>query len=890
MNLKIRVYLLLELILINVSLYAQTKGAVQLGSKASDASGRTYAVVVGISDYQDEKIPDLRFADKDALAFAEFLQSPGGGALPAENLRILTNKQATAGQVIAALTWLLDECKPGDQAIIYFSGHGDVETKLLNQLGFLLLWDSPARAYLAGALPVDMLRQVVSTLSVEQKTKVFLVVDACRAGKLAGTSVIGTQLTSNQLAQQFSSEMKILSCQPNEYSIEGEQWGGGRGVFSYHLCNGFYGLADADQSGTVNLFEIGRYLEDRVPREVSPVSQIPLTMGDKSTTLFQVDRATLSTLKEKGSPPPILAKVEQRGLLHEALANADSISRIWYARFERTLAEKHFFEPANDCSEYYFQKMTETPALGAIVPALRRNYAAALQDDAQQALNIWLKGDPMLIERILNKQIQFDPLPRQLGRAAELLGEGHYMFRPLLARKYLFEGINSYRWQVQPDVVAGRASLGFLMRSVELEPLSPVPWCLMAQIYAAKLRQSDSAFICAREAQRLAPLWVVPYAELSFVFDNQQRYELSNKALMAANAVDSIHPYVLQAWANWYMAQSDPDTKEKAVALFEKYKQQGGSIYPGWENSYGTALAMVGRFEEAESAFKRSLDLDPKNASVWNNLGELYQIMEQFDKSEEALKKCLALDSTLTQSWDNLGKVYAFTGRNEEAEASYKRAIALDSDFVAHWNNLADLYLNTNRLDEAEAALLKAKSLEPNDAAIWNNLGTLYYRAGLQKEAEEALKKALSLDSNQVSSLINLGGLYSLNQLYTEAELLLQKAKELDPQNPISYRMLGTICFKTKRAEDARQYFLKTIELSPTAQGARLGLAYVAAEALANADPEKTKKLKAEALNWITQAIEMGATYPQLEQDQDLNPLKSLPEWGELMSKHFPKK
>ena len=36
----------------------------------------TYAVVVGISDYQDEDIPDLRFADKDALAFAGFLQSP----------------------------------------------------------------------------------------------------------------------------------------------------------------------------------------------------------------------------------------------------------------------------------------------------------------------------------------------------------------------------------------------------------------------------------------------------------------------------------------------------------------------------------------------------------------------------------------------------------------------------------------------------------------------------------------------------------------------------------------------------------------------------------------------------------------------------------------------
>ncbi|MDO8368703.1 MAG: hypothetical protein Q7T20_18030 [Saprospiraceae bacterium] len=40
----------------------------------------TYAVVVGISDYQDKDIPDLRFADRDAEAFANFLRSPAESA------------------------------------------------------------------------------------------------------------------------------------------------------------------------------------------------------------------------------------------------------------------------------------------------------------------------------------------------------------------------------------------------------------------------------------------------------------------------------------------------------------------------------------------------------------------------------------------------------------------------------------------------------------------------------------------------------------------------------------------------------------------------------------------------------------------------------------------
>ncbi len=39
----------------------------------------THAVVIGISDYQDPDIPDLRFADRDAEAFAHYLRSPAGG-------------------------------------------------------------------------------------------------------------------------------------------------------------------------------------------------------------------------------------------------------------------------------------------------------------------------------------------------------------------------------------------------------------------------------------------------------------------------------------------------------------------------------------------------------------------------------------------------------------------------------------------------------------------------------------------------------------------------------------------------------------------------------------------------------------------------------------------
>ncbi len=111
----------------------------------------TRAVVIGISDYQDKDIPDLRFADRDAEAFANFLRSPAGGSLDGDHLKLLTDSAATTTQFDAALGWLMDESKEGDQAIIYFSGHGDLETKTRSQQGFLLCWDSPPQAYVSGA-------------------------------------------------------------------------------------------------------------------------------------------------------------------------------------------------------------------------------------------------------------------------------------------------------------------------------------------------------------------------------------------------------------------------------------------------------------------------------------------------------------------------------------------------------------------------------------------------------------------------------------------------------------------------------------------------------------------------------------------------------------------
>ncbi|TNE64493.1 MAG: hypothetical protein EP344_03650, partial [Bacteroidetes bacterium] len=205
----------------------------------------------------------------------------------------LVNEKATVAQMAAALDWLLTISKPGDKVIFYFNGHSDVEAISARQQGFLLASDSPHKIYIAGAYPILYLKEIVLTLS-NQKVETILIFDSNHGSNLRGSPINGPKIVSGNLAQQFANESKIFSCQPGEHSLEGEQWGGGHGLFTYELIHGLAGGADRDGDKAVTLLEIARYLEDKVPAAAVPVSQIPMVIGHKSSVLALVSDAVVA--------------------------------------------------------------------------------------------------------------------------------------------------------------------------------------------------------------------------------------------------------------------------------------------------------------------------------------------------------------------------------------------------------------------------------------------------------------------------------------------------------------------------------------------------------------------------------------------------------------------
>ncbi len=160
--------------------YAQNRGIKRI-RKISDLShqsnklGAYHALVIGIDDYEDKKIPDLSSARKDAEAVSALLRKRYGF-----QTETLLDRQASKKAIFNALRSLATSTEENDSVLIYFAGHGDID-KIYNDG-----WWIPADA--KGGDPLTYLdnTQVQKAMRSMNARHVLLISDSCYSGTLFG--------------------------------------------------------------------------------------------------------------------------------------------------------------------------------------------------------------------------------------------------------------------------------------------------------------------------------------------------------------------------------------------------------------------------------------------------------------------------------------------------------------------------------------------------------------------------------------------------------------------------------------------------------------------------------------------------------------------------------
>ena len=688
MSTTIKYILTIGALILASSLSGQTKGIKPVKPSDKVAAGRTMAVVVGISDYQNDDIPDLRFAHRDAELFAEYLQSKEGGAVDASNIILLTNSNATSGKFISALYGLLEDSQEGDQVIIYFSGHGDVESSTISQPGFLLCWDAPSRIYMSGGtFGLAYFQEIISTIASKTKSQVIVVTDACRAGKLAGSEIGGAQATASHLAKQYANEIKILSCQPNEYALESETWGGGRGVFSYYFLRGIRGLADQNGDNIVTLTEISRYLEDMVTPAVDPHSQIPMVVGNRQAKISNVDPEVLAALKEESNKEGI-ATINSKSLELTEEDFADTTRYANYEAFQAALANNHLLYPEKGSAWEIYHLIKDYEELNPHIGLMRRNLAAALQDDSQQAINRYLSGDQEELKRRWNFDEDYWQYPEQLDKATQLLGEDHFYYKPLRARYYYFKGLVT-RLEGEKD------------RSDSL--------------YNRALVLQDSCLLIQSDA-------VYSLNEKGYVYYLKDDYNSALKYYNEAKKYIEKWPLLLNNISMSYFYLKDfKSAKEKAEKAIELDSNYLLSYF-----NYGTVLEGQDSLDNALLYYQKSLSLDSTHVFVYHRISRVYEKKKMFDKAIDWNLEALKINDSDLDVLISIAHCYLAIENFNEAKTHFFDALEKHPKSLSAHQGVIEYYFYTGELNKANSQLTEYLKDYPNDEFAYYLKASIY--------------------------------------------------------------------------------------------------------------------------------------------------------------------
>jgi len=214
----------------------------------------TYALIIGVADYKNfsEYEGDLSYTVSDAMRFAAFLKSPKGGSIPAINICLLVDSQATRANIIAKGKALFAKAKKNDRVIFFFSGHGD--------RGCFLPWD--VTEYGDNMLDFSDVKAIFRMAKCDTK---LLFADACFAGSMRDNSARGNFRRNVDRGRNASSNTNIavmMSCKGNETSLEAPDLH--QGLFTYYLMKGLAGEANTDHNRFVTIQELYYYVYHKV--------------------------------------------------------------------------------------------------------------------------------------------------------------------------------------------------------------------------------------------------------------------------------------------------------------------------------------------------------------------------------------------------------------------------------------------------------------------------------------------------------------------------------------------------------------------------------------------------------------------------------------------------
>ncbi|BDA65902.1 hypothetical protein CAL7716_000680 [Calothrix sp. PCC 7716] len=279
------------------------------------------------------------------------------------------------------------------------------------------------------------------------------------------------------------------------------------------------------------------------------------------------------------------------------------------------------------------------------------------------------------------------------------------------------------------------------------------------------------------------------------------------------------------------------------------------ALKPDWNNyeSLGDALTEAGKHDEARTAYRQAIKLEPTYYSLYNKVAESFQKQEKFNDAILAYRQAINVDSTNFYAYTGLaelikfpksimilteyakqkpknevplqalGYIYKQNKKLNESVAAYRQAIKVKPS-AENYSSLGEVLVEQNKLDEAVAAYRQTIKLEPQDYR-YGALAEVLIKQNKLNEALTSCQTVIDLYKGKDTSYINYYtcsvagfGIYQNQGLKNVMTTFQQLTKKIPSKNMaeiyvnLGYRIQSTDNFIK---EDAIAIFEEALKFNP---------------------------------------------------------------------------
>jgi tetratricopeptide (TPR) repeat protein len=196
------------------------------------------------------------------------------------------------------------------------------------------------------------------------------------------------------------------------------------------------------------------------------------------------------------------------------------------------------------------------------------------------------------------------------------------------------------------------------------------------------------------------------------------------------------------------------------------------------------------RYDEAEAAYRRAIDLDPKMFNPWNGLGNLLTtFLHRYSEAEAAYRRAIDLDPKATDPWNGLGNLLRNLGHCTEALECLGQGVQLQKDKSIPVINRARLLWSMGRFDAAQGdanTALEALSHSHSDSYYYLGLAlALWLDNPTMSKMAERLRMSTDAHRESFTTIFCL----FLHNLVTGSDISAPKSNVVDWMQSYSNRL-----------------------------------------------------------------------------------------------------